>query len=293
MRDLKELNWRSRGPKLPTTVLDAATLRIGAPLPEPYRLFLSQMDGGRVGRGSFRAAGRDWRIAGFYCFADAAALMEKLKKAARIPTNFLPVAYIDETKQQDTPLVFLELNGEGRSYIKGSNRTKWEDPNAVTEIGSSFGDFVDLLGDPPAEPLPVATEEAAPAAVEAPPPPPPAPLPARPSTSGAAPRHASTNGSAPRAASTSTAAPRPATASTPALKARPPVKPAAPAKPAAKPAPTLKARATKPAPAPKAKAKPAKKAPAKKAKPAAKAKTAATKKKAVKRVAVKAGRGRR
>ncbi len=291
MRDLKELNWRSRGPKLPTTVLDAATLRIGAPLPEPYRLFLSQMDGGRVGRGSFRAAGRDWRIAGFYCFADAAALMEKLKKAARIPTNFLPVAYIDETKQQDTPLVFLELNGEGRSYIKGSNRTKWEDPNAVTEIGSSFGDFVDLLGDPPAEPLPVPTEEAAPAAVEAPPPPPPAPLPARASTSQAAPRHASTNGSAPRAAGTSTAAPRPATAtaSTSTLKARPPVKPAA-AKPVAKPA--AKA-AAKPAPRAAAKAKPAKKAPAKKAKPAAKAKTAATKKKAVKRVAVKAGRGRR
>lgn len=281
MRDLKELNWRSRGPKLPTTVLDAATLRIGAPLPEPYRLFLSQMDGGRVGRGSFRAAGRDWRIAGFYCFADAAALMEKLKKAARIPTNFLPVAYVDETKQQDTPLVFLELNGEGRSYIKGSNRTKWEDPNAVIEIGSSFGEFVDLLGDPPAEPLPVPTEEATPQS-SAPQRSSDGPPPARPSTSQAAPRHASTNGSAPRAASTATA--RPATI-------KPSIKAAEP-KPAAKPA----AKATKPAPKASAKArptaKPAKKAPAKKAKPA-KAKTAATKKKAVKRVAAKAGRGRR
>lgn len=240
MRDLKELNWRSRGPKLPPTVLDAATLRIGAPLPEPYRQFLSQMDGGKVGRGGFRAESRDWRIAGFYCFADAAALMEKLKKGGRIPPNYLPVAYTDESKQLDSPLIYLELNGKGRVYLKGSPKTKWEDAGAVSEVAGNYGAWVDSLGDPAPEPIaPPPPEPAA----EAPPPPAP-----KPAATTAAPRPAA----APKAAAPTNGASKKAPPPAPKAKVAPMKKKAggAPAKKAPakkKTAPKAAGRAKKPA----------------------------------------------
>ena len=46
LRDVNELRWRSRGPRLPDTVLDAVTLKIQAQLPPTYR-FGGPSAGGR------------------------------------------------------------------------------------------------------------------------------------------------------------------------------------------------------------------------------------------------------
>jgi hypothetical protein len=281
MRDLKELHWRSRGPRLPQTVLDAATLRIGAPLPDTYRQFLSQVDGGKIGRGGFKASERDWVIGGFFPFADAAGLAEKLRKSGKLPNGYLPVAYSDSP---DKPLVYLELHGPGRMFLKPSTRTRWEDAGSVTLLGESFAEFLCLLGDvpkdiapPPADVEPTNGTEAAPAAAPAPTAstaikrPAPAPVTtSKPITSPAA-AAARAVAAAAKAAVRSAPAPvkKPAVvaAPTPTPKAAKPVAKAK-AAPKAKPAPKAKAKpATKAAkPKAKAKAKPAAKAKAKPAK---------------------------
>ncbi len=298
MRDLKELHWRSRGPRLPQTVLDAATLRIGAALPETYRQFLSQVDGGRIGRGGFRAAERDWLIGGFFPFADAAGLAEKLRKAGRLPQGFMPVAYADSPEK---PLVYMELTGAGRVFLKPSTKSRWEDAGSILSLGESFAEFLDLLGDAPKDGAVVnppelaaaapKVEVAAPAPAARPAAKPASPAKARPaskpitSPAAAAARAISAVSGARqpvkagvKAAAAAIAKAKPVAKAAPAAKP----KPAAKAKPVAKAAPAAKPAKTKPA----AKAKPAAKSA--KAKPAAKAKSAA-KAKPAKKAAKAAG----
>lgn len=165
MRDLKELHWRSRGPQLPQTVLDAATLRIGAPLPETYRLFLSQVDGGRIGRGAFMAAEKNWLIGGFFPFADAAGLAEKLRKSGRLPQGYLPVAYAESPEK---PLIYLELAAAGRMFLKPSAKSRWEDTGSVLRLGDSFAEFLDLLGDASKDPAVVVNTDSLAASAPAP-----------------------------------------------------------------------------------------------------------------------------
>jgi len=150
LRDLKELRWRRKGPPLPASVLDAAKHKINPPqgewrweLPKAYCSFLSQMDGGRPGRGAFQAGGKTWTIEGFYAFADAANVAEKLRRSGRLPDGILPVAFT----ANDKPLVYLELTGAGKVFLKGSPRARFEDAKAVHELSPDFARFLDLLGD--------------------------------------------------------------------------------------------------------------------------------------------------
>lgn len=262
MRDLKELFWRSRGPRLPQTVLDAATLRIGAPLPETYRQFLSQVDGGKIGRGAFKAAEKDWLIGGFFPFADAAGLAERLKKSGKLPNGYLPVAY---GESPDKPLIYLELVGSGKMFLKPSLRTRWEEPGAVQALGDSFAEFLDLLGDPLKDGSPVNGETLTAA---------PAPAPAAPPAPVAAPKAVAKPVAKP-ITSPAAAAARAITAAAAAKV----TKPAAKAATAAKPSKPIGAKAKlKAVAAPKAKAKavkPAKKKTAAKKAGAGKAKAKA------------------
>lgn len=142
LRDLKELHWRSRGPRLPQTVLDAATLRIGAPLPDTYREFLAQVDGGRIENGYLRCGEDVLRVCGFYPFADAAGLADRLRRKKAIPPQFLPIAYGESV---DCPVAYMHMQRTGRIFVKPSLKTNWDDRSAVHEISSAFSGFVNLL----------------------------------------------------------------------------------------------------------------------------------------------------
>ncbi|MCO5165761.1 MAG: hypothetical protein M9894_05260 [Planctomycetes bacterium] len=286
MRDLKELHWRSRGPRLPQTVLDAATLRIGAPLPETYRVFLSQVDGGRIGRGGFRANEQEWQIGGFFPFADAAGLAEKLRKSGKLPQGFMPVAYADSPEK---PLVYMELSGAGRVFLKPSAKSKWEDQGAVQRLGDSFAEFLDLLGDAPKDLTNVNQPELG--GQKKAPAPAPRPAPAsKPITSpaAAAARAISAAASLKARPAANGAAPRPVAPARKAAPAKVAAAPAAKAKPAKAAAPAKAPAKSKTKAAPKASPAKAGKKPAAKAakKPAAKA----AKKPAAKKPAARAAR---
>jgi hypothetical protein len=293
MRDLKELHWRSRGPQLPQTVLDAATLRIGAPLPETYRLFLSQVDGGRIGRGAFMAAEKNWQIGGFFPFADAAGLAEKLRKSGKLPQGYLPVAYAESPEK---PLIYLELAAAGRMFLKPSAKSRWEDAGSVLRLGDSFAEFLDLLGDVSKDPTVVVNTDSL-AAAPAPAPVAAAPAPVAAAKPKAAAKPAAATPGAKPITSPAAAAARAFAAAASAKNAAPsanhkrPLTPPA-AKPTKLPAPAKSAPAAKAAPAaPKA---PAKKAPAKKVAKAASAKAASkpTKPAAKKKPAAKAAKAK-
>lgn len=283
MRDLKELHWRSRGPQLPQTVLDAATLRIGAPLPETYRLFLSQVDGGRIGRGAFTAAEKNWQIGGFFPFADAAGLAEKLRKSGKLPQGYLPVAYAESPEK---PLIYLELAAAGRMFLKPSAKSRWEDAGSVLRLGDSFAEFLDLLGDVSKDPAVVVNTDSLAAA--------PAPVAAAPAPVAAAKPKAAAKPAAPAAKPITS----PAAAAARAFAAAASAKNAAPATnhkltpPAAKPTKLPAKASAKPAPA--ASKASAKKAPAKKVAKAASAKAASkpTKPAAKKKPAAKAAKAK-
>ncbi len=146
LRDLKELRWRRKGPPLPSSVLEAAKLKIDPEgqgrwkLPAAYRSFLSQMDGGRPGRGAFRADGKTFVIEGFYAFADAANMAEKMRKGGKLPEGILPVAFT----ANDKPIVFLELVERGKVYLKANPRKFEEGADALSR---DFAEFLNLLGD--------------------------------------------------------------------------------------------------------------------------------------------------
>jgi len=150
LRDLKELRWRRRGPPLPNTVLDAVTLKISSPLPDAYRAFLSQMDGGRPGHGYFRVDGREYQIEGFYPVAEATDQGAKMTKSGKIPEGIIPIAFVADEKHPERkgpPLVFMEVASPGRILIRTSPRAKFHDEKAVFPIAGDFAQFLDLLGE--------------------------------------------------------------------------------------------------------------------------------------------------
>ncbi|RMG06255.1 MAG: SMI1/KNR4 family protein, partial [Planctomycetota bacterium] len=180
LRDLKELRFRSSGPALPPTVLEAAKLKIDPEgqgewrLPAAYRAFLSKRDGGRLLCGGFKSDGKTWIIEGFYAFADAANQAERLRKAGKLPEGILPVAF----SANERPLIFLELTERGRVYLKTSPRARWEDERAVYVIAKDFAAFLDMLGDPNTLDAPeVAAAEANPWGIAVPTTPPVKPVP--------------------------------------------------------------------------------------------------------------------
>ena len=247
-------------------MLEAAKLKIdpqGAGrwrLPSAYRSFLSQMDGGRPGRGAFTVDGKIYVIEGFYAFADAANNAEKLRKAGKLPEGLLPVAFTEG----DKPIVFLELEEEGKVHLKPSSRARFDEKGATAVIADNFGEFLDMLGDP--------NEEGAPAAAAA--------NPWATTSPVAAPKKAKV-APAPKPVAPAKPAPKPAAAKPAAVKAGAKASPSGKAKsaPAKKKAPAKKTTAAK-------KKTPVKKAAAKKKAPAKKT-TAAKKKAPVKKTTAK------
>jgi pyruvate/2-oxoglutarate dehydrogenase complex dihydrolipoamide acyltransferase (E2) component len=148
LRNLRELRWRRKGPKLPPSVLDAAKLKIDPDssgkwvLPADYRAFLSQMDGGRPGVQNFSDGEQEHQIEAFYTFADAANTAEKLRKQGKLPEGFLPVAMLPNKQ----PLVFVELEEEGQVWIRINPRARFNDEKAVFILADNFSDFLDLIG---------------------------------------------------------------------------------------------------------------------------------------------------
>ena len=158
LRDLKELRWRSRGPKLPNTVLDAVTLKIRSPLPESYRHFLSQMDGGRLASVSFRYKGQETVLEGFYPVAEATDRGAKLQKSGKLPEGVIPVAFVpdkEDAENKGPPVIFMEVT-QGKIWLRISPRARWEDTSSVFPIARDFAEFLAVLGSPGGEvqPLP-------------------------------------------------------------------------------------------------------------------------------------------
>lgn len=158
LRDLKELRWRSRGPKLPNTVLDAVTLKIRSPLPESYRHFLSQMDGGRLASVSFRYKGQETVLEGFYPVAEATDRGAKLQKSGKLPEGVIPVAFVpdkEDAENKGPPVIFMEVT-QGKIWLRTSPRARWEDTSMVFPIARDFAEFLAVLGSPGGEvqPLP-------------------------------------------------------------------------------------------------------------------------------------------
>ncbi|HBP17166.1 MAG TPA: hypothetical protein DEA08_05135, partial [Planctomycetes bacterium] len=129
-------------------MLDAAKLKIDPDntgqwvLPAAYRAFLSQMDGGRPGVQTFKDKGKEHTIEAFYTFADAANTAEKLRKGGKLPEGFLPVAMTPSKH----PLVYVELEEEGRVWIRTAPRARWEDEKVVYLLADDFAEFLDMLG---------------------------------------------------------------------------------------------------------------------------------------------------
>ena len=146
-RDLKELRWRSRNPRLPDTVLDAVTLKINCPLPQAYRNFLCKRDGGRLVNVGIRYGGKEWLIEGLYPVAEATDRGLKLQKAGKLPEGFVPLAFTPDKSNAENkgpPLVFLEVE-TGKIYFRSSPRAKFDDPEAVFPIAKDFQAFLNQL----------------------------------------------------------------------------------------------------------------------------------------------------
>lgn len=158
LRDLKELRWRSRGPKLPNTVLDAVTLKIRSPLPDSYRQFLSQMDGGRLANVSFRYDGQETVLEGFYPVAEATDRGAKLQKSGKLPEGVIPVAFVgdkEDAENKGPPVIFMDVQ-KGKIWFRTSPRARWEDGAAVFPIANNFAEFLSVLGSPGGEVKPLA-----------------------------------------------------------------------------------------------------------------------------------------
>lgn len=158
LRDLKELRWRSRGPKLPNTVLDAVTLKIRSRLPESYRQFLSQMDGGRLANVSFKHGGQEVVLEGFYPVAEATDRGAKLQKSGKLPEGVIPVAFVpdkEDAENKGPPVVFMAVR-DGKIWFRASPRARWDDATQVFPIARDFAEFLGVLGSPGGEVKPLA-----------------------------------------------------------------------------------------------------------------------------------------
>ncbi|MEZ6185567.1 MAG: SMI1/KNR4 family protein [Planctomycetota bacterium] len=154
LRNVNELRWRSRGPRLPDTVLDAVTLKIQASLPPTYREYLSQMDGGRLANASFLCEGREWVMEGIYPVAEATDRGAKLQKAGKLPEGIIPIAFLpdqDAAERKGPPVVFMDVADTGKVFIRTSPRARWGEEDSVFVIAKSFGEFLGGLGHPGTE----------------------------------------------------------------------------------------------------------------------------------------------
>jgi len=164
LREVNELRWRSRGPRLPDTVLDAVTLKIQAALPPTYREYLAQMDGGRLANATFTCEGRTWTMEGIYPVAEATDRGAKLQKAGKLPEGIIPIAFLPDqnaAERKGPPVVFMDVADTGKVFIRTSPRARWGEEDHVFVIAKSFGAFLDGLGHPGGELKPQRKKKAA------------------------------------------------------------------------------------------------------------------------------------
>jgi hypothetical protein len=160
---MSKISFTFAGPKLDQKRIEAFESQLGTQLPDEYRQFLLEQNGGIPKPAFFSCDGRDsldW--VDYFCSLGEQLLQASEKSAsnslasaakrdgAYVPSDALIIGYCC---RDDLLLIFVRGRRRGQVHLKAIDEVEFEPPEvraktpekAVYRVASSFSDFLDLL----------------------------------------------------------------------------------------------------------------------------------------------------